>query len=108
VGSLEVCEGGKALKEGVNLEEVGKELEDGVVVQLEDEVGGEDEDVRREGSGSLSGSKGGGGFEFLECMEKEGKEEELEKNSWRSRGRGKRQGEAKGPLEYVRVAGEGD
>ncbi len=65
MGSLEVCEGGRALKEGeelVNLEEVGEELEDGVVVQLEDKVGGEDEDVMSVGSGSLSGRKGGGGL----------------------------------------------
>ncbi len=83
---MEVCEGGRALKEGeelVNLEEVGKELEDGVVVHMEDE------DVRREGSGSLSGSKGGGDFEFLECIEKEGKEEELEKKLEESRKRKK-------------------
>jgi hypothetical protein len=60
---------------------IGKELEDGVVVLLEDEVGGEDEDARREGSGSLSGSKGGGGYEFMECMEKEGKEEKVGKKA---------------------------
>ena len=81
-GSLVVCEAGKSLEEGVelaNLEEVGKELEDGVVELVEEEVGGEEEERRSVGSGSLTGSKAGGGFEFLDCLEKEDKEEVLEK-----------------------------
>jgi hypothetical protein len=80
-GLLEVCEAGKAMEDGmevVNLEEVGKELEDGVVVLVEEEVCGEVDEMKSVGSGSLTGSKVGGGFEFMECLEKEDKEDVLE------------------------------
>jgi hypothetical protein len=52
-------------------------LEDGVVVLVEEEVCGEDDEMKSVGSGSLTGSKVGGGFEFLECLEKEDKEDVL-------------------------------
>ncbi len=89
-GALEVYEAGKELEAGtveVNLEEVGKELEDGMVELVEEEVSGLDDDARSVGSGSLTGSKTGGGFEFLECLEKEDREEVLEKKLEESRKR---------------------
>ncbi len=94
-GALEVYESGKELEAGiveVNLEEVGKELEDGVVELVEEEVSGMEEDARSVESGSLSGSKAGGGFEFLECLEKEDREEALEKKLEESRKRKRQSG----------------
>jgi hypothetical protein len=68
-------------------EEEGKELEDGVVVLVEEEVGVEEDERRSVGSGSLTSSKAGGGFEFLDCLEKEDKEDVLEKKLEESRKR---------------------
>jgi hypothetical protein len=88
-GSLVVCDEGKVSEAGhgeVNLEEIGKELEDGVVVILEEDVVDDPFEVRSEGSGSHLGGKKGG-FDFLNCMEGEEKVEELEKKLEQSRKR---------------------
>jgi hypothetical protein len=72
VGSMEVCKADRSLEEEdelVNLEE------DGVVLLVEVEVADEEDEVRRAGSGSVTGSKGECGFAFLDCLEEESKDE---------------------------------
>jgi hypothetical protein len=80
-GSLVVCgeEKGNENGEGlVDLEDIGKELEDGVVVLLEENVDDDMSEVRSVGSESLNGGKKGG-WEFLENLEGEERVEELDR-----------------------------
>ncbi len=77
-GSMEVCKADRSLEEGdelMNLEE------DGVVVLVEVEVADVEDEVRRAGSGSVTGCKGECGFEFLDFLEEENKDEVWEKKT---------------------------
>ncbi len=113
-GSMEVCKADRSLEEGdelVNMEEVGKELEDGVVVLVEVEVADEEDEVRNAGSGSVTGGKGGCGFKFLDCLEGDSKEEVLEKKTGGSKEEEETvwwAGEAEGIAEHDRVAKKGE
>jgi hypothetical protein len=88
-GSLVVCgeEKGNTDGEGlVDLEDIGKELEDGVVVLLEENVEDDTAEVRSVGSESLNGGKKGG-WEFLENLEGEERVEELDRKLEQNRKR---------------------
>jgi hypothetical protein len=72
-GSLVVCGEDKGNENGeglVDLEDIGKELEDGVVVLLEENVDEDRSEVRSMGSESLNGGRKGG-WDFLENLEGE-------------------------------------
>ncbi len=72
-GLLVVCDEEKGNENGgglVDLADVGKELEDGVVVLLEENVDEDRFEVRSVGSESMSSRKNGG-WDFLENLEGE-------------------------------------
>jgi hypothetical protein len=88
-GSLVVCGGERGTDDGaglVDLEVIGKELEDGVVVLLEETVDDDKSEVRSMGSESLNGGKKGG-FDFLSCLEGEERVEEFDKKLEQNRKR---------------------
>jgi hypothetical protein len=88
-GSLVVCDEEKGNGNGgglVDLADVGKELEDGVVVLLEENVDDDRFEVRSVGSESLSSRKNVG-WDFLENLEGEERVEELDRKLEQNRKR---------------------
>ncbi len=88
-GSLVVSGEEKGNKNGeglVDLEDIGKELEDGVVVLLEENVDDDRSEVRSVGSESLNGGMKGG-WEFLDSLEGEERVEELDRKLEQNRKR---------------------
>ena len=88
-GSLVVCGGERGNDDGaglVDLEVIGKELEDGVVVLLEENVDDDRLEVRSVGSESLSSRKNVG-WDFLENLEGEERVEELDRKLEQNRKR---------------------
>jgi hypothetical protein len=86
---LVVCDEEKGNENGgglVDLADVGKELEDGVVVLLEENVDEDRFEVRSVGSESMSSRKNGG-WDFLENLEGEERVEELDRKLEQNRKR---------------------
>jgi hypothetical protein len=88
-GALLVCGEVKGNESGeglVDLDDIGKELEDGVVVLLEENVDDDMSEVKSVGSECLNGVKRGG-FDFLSCLEGEERVEELDRKLEQNRKR---------------------